>query len=59
MADPRINVFLEDHEIDSTAYDYLKYLVGLSYVDKIIDFLNPDNVGKTVRLFELQDFMLT
>ena len=58
MADPRINVFLEDHQIDSTAYDYLKYLVGLSYVDKIIDFLNPDNVGKTVGLFELQDFML-
>jgi len=56
MANPRINIFLEDHEIDSKAYDYLKYLVGLSYVDKLIDFLNPDNVGKTVSYAELNDF---
>lgn len=56
MADPRIKIFLEDHEIDSTAYDYLKYLVGLSYVDKLIDFLNPDNVGKTVDYADLNDF---
>ena len=56
MANPRINIFLEDHEIDSKAYDYLKYLVGLSYVDKLIDFLNPDNVGKTVSYAQLNDF---
>ena len=56
MADPRIKIFLEDHEIDSKAYDYLKYLIGLSYVDKIIDFLNPDNVGKTVSYVQLNDF---
>lgn len=58
MANPKIDIFLEDHEIGSTTYDYLKYLIGLPYVDKIIDFLNPDNTGKTVSLFHLQVFFL-
>ena len=56
MADPRIKVFLDNHEIDSKAYDYLKYLIGLSYIDKLIDFLNPDNIGKTVSYGQLSDF---
>ena len=55
MAQPNINYFLE-HKINSDAYDYLKYLIGRSYVDKLIDFLNPESLNKTVTPSQLHQF---
>ncbi len=42
------------HKIDAKASSYIKYLLGLSYVDRIIDFLDPTN-GSTNYL-QLSEF---
>lgn len=51
MANPQS---VQSHKIDSKASSYIKYLLGLSYVDRIIDFLDPTN-GSTNYL-QLSDF---
>ena len=43
---------ISSHKIDSKASSYIIYLLGLSYVDRIIDFLDPQKGTKdTIELY--------